>query len=224
MVRRWAGLDRNSGERRRFGFRRHYAIAPWRDCSGVCRMELHWGNRCQMYVTPVSAQEVCVVLMSRDQHLRIDDALPQFPDLAARLAGVTPSSEERGAIASSCRYRTVTRGNVALIGDASGRVDAITGDGMCLAFCQANALSAALVAGNLLSYEREHRRLERLPAFMGAFMLMMERPWPLQHRALRAFASRPALFQQLLAMHVRELTWRDFAGVTLSLGWRMACA
>lgn len=46
LVRRWAGLDRYHYDRTRFAFRRHYRVAPWSDC-----MELHWGPKCQIYVT-----------------------------------------------------------------------------------------------------------------------------------------------------------------------------
>ncbi|HYU32333.1 MAG TPA: NAD(P)/FAD-dependent oxidoreductase, partial [Thermoanaerobaculia bacterium] len=37
-VRRWAGLEKGPGAFRRFGVRRHYALAPWTDC-----VEVHWG-------------------------------------------------------------------------------------------------------------------------------------------------------------------------------------
>jgi 2-polyprenyl-6-methoxyphenol hydroxylase-like FAD-dependent oxidoreductase len=43
LVRKWAGLDVPVRDRRRFGFRRHYRIAPWTDC-----MELYWGPTCQV--------------------------------------------------------------------------------------------------------------------------------------------------------------------------------
>ena len=218
-VRRWAGLEQFRRERRRFGFRRHYAVAPWNE-----RMEISWGDGCQFYVTPVSDREVCVVVMSRDSHLRLNDALPQFPRLAARLLGAVPVTEERGALSSTCRLRRVTRGRVALIGDASGRVDAITGDGLCLAFRQAAALARALAAGDMRLYEAEHRTLSRRPMFMADFMLTLERRAPIQGRALRALASRPALFKNLLAMHVGRLDWPDLVRTGLALGWRLAWA
>jgi len=219
LVRRWAGLDEFRRERRRFGFQRHYAVAPWSE-----RMELHWGDGCQLYVTPISDREVCVVVMSRDSHLRLSGALPQFPRLAARLSGAAAVTEERGALSSTCRIHAVTRGRVALIGDASGRVDAITGDGLCLAFRQAGALARALAADDLRRYEAEHRTLSRRPMFMANFMLTLERRAPIQDRALRALASRPLLFKNLLAMHVGKLDWSDFVRTGVALGWRLAWA
>jgi 2-polyprenyl-6-methoxyphenol hydroxylase-like FAD-dependent oxidoreductase len=72
-VRREAGLSRTVRERRRYGFRRHYQIAPWSS-----QMELYWGPKCQIYITPVAADEVCVALISKQSHLRLDAALAHF--------------------------------------------------------------------------------------------------------------------------------------------------
>src|SRR4029077_21153197 len=126
-------------------------------------MEIHWGDACQLYVTPIAAGEVCVVLISRDPHLRLEDALPQFPEVAQRLASAGPLKLERGGVTASRRLKAVYRGNVALVGDASGSVDAVTGEGLCLLFQQAVALADALHAGDLSLYEAAHRRIGRRP-------------------------------------------------------------
>lgn len=218
-VRRWAGLDESPRHAPlRYGFRRHFAVAPWSDY-----MELHWGDGCQLYVTPVGLAEVCVVVMSRDPHLRLDEALTRFPQLAARLAGAAGETMERGAICSASRLPAVTRGRVALIGDASGRVDAITGDGLCLAFRQAESLARALVAGDLAQYERAHRQMARRPALMARLMLLLEHRG-LQRRVLRALAPHPSIFADMLAMHVGKLDLGGFAQTGLALGWRMVAA
>lgn len=219
MVRRWAGFDRFRRETRRFGFRRHYRIAPWTEY-----MEIHWGDGCQFYVTPVSPGEVCLVLMSRDQHLRIDDALPAFPALRQMLRAASATSSERGSLSATCRVHSVARGNVALIGDASGTVDAITGEGLCLAFQQAEALAQALVRADLRQYADAHRRIGRRPAFMADFMLTLDR-WPhLRHRALSALSGRPELFANLLAMHVGKIGVPGIARTGAALGWELLTA
>ena len=74
----WMRCERDS---LRFGFRRHYHVAPWSEF-----MEMHWGDGCQLYITPVSSREMCVVLISRNPRLRLDEALPQFPEVQRRLA------------------------------------------------------------------------------------------------------------------------------------------
>ena len=215
-VRRWAGLDACHHESRRFGFRRHYRVAPWTEC-----MEIHWGDRCQLYITPVAGEEVCVVLISRDQHLRLDDALPGFPAVQRRLAAAGASNLQRGGVTMSRRLKAVYRGNVALVGDASGSVDAITGEGLCLLFQQAVALAAALEAGDLSRYQAEHRRIGRRPEFLADLMLLLDRPGGLRSRAMRALAGQPKLFAGMLAMHVGELSTTDFLTNGLALGWRM---
>jgi flavin-dependent dehydrogenase len=159
--------------------------------------------------------------MSRDQHLRIDEALPRFPRLRERLENAPAATPERGQLASTCRLKALAKGNVALVGDASGTVDAITGEGLCLAFQQAEALAGALEAGDLTRYEAAHRRLSRRPVFMADFMLTMD-TWPLlQSRALCALASRPDLFANLLAMHVGKLSIAGFLKTGLHLGWEI---
>lgn len=215
-VRTLAGLGECLRSTQRYGFRRHFRIAPWADY-----VEIHWGEGCQIYVTPVGAQEVGVAVISSDPKLRVLDALRQFPALAARFSDVTESSTERGGITASRRLRRVVRGNVALIGDASGSVDAITGEGLRLGFHQAVALADAMECGDLGRYESAHRRLSVRPRFMADFMLTMDRRPGLRRRALPALASQPALFGGLLAMHVGAGRPGDFAAYCLALGWRM---
>jgi flavin-dependent dehydrogenase len=215
-VRRWAGLDACHHDSRRFGFRRHYHVAPWSR-----HMEIHWGDGCQLYVTPVGATEVCVVLISRNQHRRLEDALPGFPEVQRRLAAGTPSNLERGGITASRRLKAVCRGNVALVGDASGSVDAITGEGLCLLFQQAVALAGALHSGDLSLYQAEHRRIGRRPEWMADLMLLLDRSGGLRSRVMRAFAGRPKLFAGMLATHVGELSTADSVTNGLALGWRM---
>ena len=196
QIRRWSGLDAATGHARRFGFRKHFYVRPWAE-----RVEVHWGACGQIYITPVSPNEICLVLLSRDRHQRIDHALAEFPELRDQLAGARVDAE-RGAVSVSRRLRVVARGRVALIGDASGSVDAITGEGLSLAFQQAEALATAIEAGDLRAYETAHRRAFRRPALMARLMLSMDRfPW-IRDRALHVLAARPAIFSNLVAAHV----------------------
>ncbi len=196
-VRRWASLDAVRTESFRYGFRRHYRLRSWTDF-----MEVYWGSACQMYVTSVGPEEMCVALLTRDQHLRLSAAMPHFPELSRRLQGALPVSEERGATTVTRHLRRVYRGNIALIGDASGSVDAITGEGMGLAFRQALALADALAADNLDQYQTAHRRLARRPAIMAQLMLLLDRFPRLQPLVLRTFGAKPFIFERLLAVHV----------------------
>jgi flavin-dependent dehydrogenase len=217
-VRRWAGLDKFARNSRRFAYRRHFSVAPWTDC-----MEIYWGEGCQFYVTPVGPREVCVAAISRSPGLRLDEALEAFPILQSRLADAAVSSRERGAVTATMRLLRVTRGNVALIGDASGSVDAVTGQGLCLTFSQADLLAGAMARGDLSSYQSIHRRLAIRPNLMAEMMLLMDRSAWLRGRALRAMASKPPIFRRFLAMHVGSLSLPSFAATSAELGWRLIC-
>jgi flavin-dependent dehydrogenase len=218
-VRRWASLDPDRKSCTRFGFRRHYRVADW---AGF--MELHWADASQIYVTPVGHDEVCLTLVSSDRRLRLDEALADFPELAARIAHAEVASSERGAITASRRLRRVYRGNTVLVGDASGGVDAITGEGLCLAFQQSLLLADFLANNNLARYQSEHRRLLRRPATMSRLMLLMGRHPRLRRRAMQVFESSPRSFARILAMHVGDGCTRDYIASGISLGWQLLTA
>ena len=220
-VRTWAkldppNLDNSENKNLRFAFRRHYRIAPWTDF-----MELHWGSRSQIYVTPVSAHEVCVALISSNQKLRLDDALCQFPQLYARLGDAEIASSEKGAITVTRKLKRVYRGSAVLVGDASAGIDAITGEGLCLSFRQAALLGECLATNDLARYQRVHRQLVRRPALMARLMLFMGNHGRLRERTMRVFQSNPNAFAGMLAMHVGAGSPRDYVSNGISLGWKL---
>ena len=194
-VRGWAGLGRASGESVRYGFRCHWQVPPWTDL-----VEVYWGPGFQIYVTPVSPEVVSIALLTRDSHARLNSALSKFPGLKRRLCG--ERGRERGAITASRRLARVFRGSTILIGDASGSVDAITGEGLSLAFHQAVALADSLVSGDPATYAAEHRRLMRRPALMAGLLLSLDRFPALRSPAFQTMAFEPAIFSKLLAVHV----------------------
>lgn len=196
-LRAWAGLGRNWSGRRRIGVRRRFRVRPWADF-----VEVHWNQRCQAYVTPVDEDEICVVIVGDAAHTQADDVARLFPALAPRLEDATPIGPLRGAITQSTRLKAVAQGQIALVGDASGSVDAVTGEGLSLAFRQAAALGAALKAGDLALYEGWHRRLAWRPRLMAHVLLLMGRQSGLRRLTLRGLAAAPHLFEHLLAAHV----------------------
>jgi 2-polyprenyl-6-methoxyphenol hydroxylase-like FAD-dependent oxidoreductase len=213
LVRKWAGLDVCARESHRFGSRRHCHVVPWSD-----HVEVYWGSGFQIYVTPVAPDEVCFALISRNPRMRLEHALPQFPELAARLAGAGISSTDRGATSVTRGLNKVWRGNVALIGDASGSVDAVTGEGLCLAFQQAHALADAFEASNLATYQSAHDRLLQRPRMMSNLLLLLDRLPVLRRRVLKAFSRKPELFSRMLAAHVGAGRLADLASAGIALG------
>jgi flavin-dependent dehydrogenase len=122
------------------------------------------------------------------------------------------------------RLRHVVKGNVALLGDSSGGVDAITGEGLLLCFRQALALADAMQAADLQLYERAHKKLALRPTGMGRLILMLAGNNTLRERAIRGLAGKPEIFGKLLAIHVGHCTPREVVSVGLLLGWRFLAA
>lgn len=150
-VRRLVGLDRGAPRaRRRFGLARHFPVAPWSDL-----IEVHWAPRAELYVTPLAPDLVGVALLGAPR-TDFDETIRGVPALA-HLRGL-PSSV-KGAGPFRQRAAAPSRGRVLLVGDASGYVDAITGEGLRLGFDQAR-LAVAHVLGSG-DYDREWRRTTR---------------------------------------------------------------
>jgi flavin-dependent dehydrogenase len=116
--------------------------------------------------------------------------------------------------------RAAHSGNVALVGDASGGVDAITGEGLRLAFRQAIALADAMERDDLPSYAHTHQGLARMPTLMGNLLLTLARNESLRTRSIRMLAKRPKLFARLLAIHTGRAAMGDLLSAGAHLGWR----
>jgi flavin-dependent dehydrogenase len=201
----WAGLTDDSIQSRRIGLRQHYTIAPWTDF-----VEVYWSNFGQAYVTPNSSNEVCVAFIANKKFASSEHALSHFPGLRHHLAAAQPNGPARGSISLGRKLRRVAKGNIALIGDASGSVDAVTGEGMALCFRQAAALSVALRADDLALYQQAHRRIQRLPSLMSRSLLLMDRSPRLCDTVLRTFQRTPWLFERLLQMHIGHSPLQSF--------------
>jgi flavin-dependent dehydrogenase len=198
-VRRWSGLERASRRHPRFGVRRHFLVEPWSDL-----VEVYWGERCEAYVTPVGPDEVGVALLWSGEKAKFQELLERHPSLMTRLEGAEPSSPARGKGPLQRQVAGVTKGRVALVGDAAGYRDAITGEGLSLAFHQAAALAEAIEGGDLVAFERRVARLAALPNALIAALLHVERRPAVRCRLIDTLAANPALFARLLAIHVRE--------------------
>jgi flavin-dependent dehydrogenase len=214
-VREWAGLQPVWSATRRMGIRQHFRIRPWTDF-----VEVHWRTGWQAYVTPVGPQEVCIAIIGSEPE-GPPDLSALFPALDERLGGAEAITPLRGAISMSSKMRSAARGRIALIGDASGSVDAVTGDGLSLAFRQAALLGPALAASDLQMYETAHRRVSRMPRLMARVLLLMDRRDGLRRRAISALAAKPYAFERLLAAHVGSLGAAAVSSDALSFALRL---
>lgn len=204
LLRERAGLGAARYQAKRFGFRRHFQTLPWTNY-----VEIYWGRENQIFTAPTGPREIALAVLSSNAMTRIKDAIEEFPALRDRLASCAPTSPERGAVTMFRRLKRVARGNVALVGDASGSVDSITGQGMCLAFRQALALADSLAEGSLEDYQHRHDAINRRPRIMTRLMLLLAHHAELRRRTLRVFSAEPDLFAKLLAIHVGQGSFAD---------------
>jgi flavin-dependent dehydrogenase len=218
-VAKWAGFDRISHSHQRFGRQQHFRVTPWSN-----HVEIYWGRDSQAYLTPVAEDEVCVVLLSRDSRLRMDSLPHRHPELAHRLLAANPSSPERGAVTGNEILSRVVHDRVLLLGDASGIVDAITGEGLRLSFEQAFAAAEAMANGNLSRYARAHRSLLHRPRTMARLLLSLDGRPVLRKRVVHALAEKPRLFQTLLATHTGNARWIEKVALGAGLGFELLFA
>ncbi len=196
IVRKWSGLGPRRVRSARFGFRCHFAVAPWSEF-----VEVYWSERCQLYVTPTGTDEINVAVLTSDPRMRVELALQHFPAVARRLGDARRISEDNGCQTVLEFPRSVAHGNVALVGDASFTVDGITGQGMSLAFQQALRLGDALAAEDLAPYRVAHGQMIEGPARMARLLLLLDRQAWLRRKALRMFSANPKLFSRLISSH-----------------------
>ncbi len=199
-IRHFAGIAPVWSTAQRIGIRQHFRGEPWTDF-----VEVYWNRHAQANVTPVGPDEICIALIGTKKEVRAADIPALFPKLAARLLHTEPLGSPRGALTMSSRFSSVTSGNIALIGDASGTVDAVTGEGMHIAFRQASALTGAIAAGDLRLYSRAHRQIERMPQFMARLLLLLDENDIFRRLAFHALANCPGIFRALLAFHLGAL-------------------
>lgn len=193
MVRKWSGLEGRTPTPLRYGVRRHYALAPWSEF-----VEVYWADNAEAYVTPIGPDSVGVAFLSSELPVRFDRLLSRFPALRARLDRAEAISRDRGAGPFGQRPKAVVRDRLALIGDASGSLDPITGEGLSIAFAQAHELIRSLELGRIERYSQAHRRIIRVPRSLTDLLLTLERHVFLRRGMMRAFTSHPSLFAHLV--------------------------
>ena len=198
-VRKWAGLEPGRLISRRFGFRRHYRVRPASDY-----VEVHWCVLGQVYITPVGPDEICVAVVTRHGATRMQQVIDAIPHLSERIPVEAASTRERGALTTTRQLKRVVKGNVALVGDASGSVDAVTGEGLATGFRQAALLSHSLETGSLDLYAEQHAGTLRVPRRIARALLMLDKYPSVRNLALRTLAASPELFRGLLRVHVGD--------------------
>jgi flavin-dependent dehydrogenase len=177
-IRQQLGLDRPTRRYRRYGLRRHFAVAPWSD-----HVEVHWAKDAEMYVTPVGDDLVGIAILTAHRKRTYQSWLGEFPEVSGRLLGAETASRVLGAGPLRQRARRVVDRRVLLVGDAAGYVDALTGEGLAVGLASAEALVEAIIAGRPEDYAHAWRDLTRTSRVLTETLLRATRV-PVLRRAL----------------------------------------
>jgi flavin-dependent dehydrogenase len=188
----------------RYGLRRHFRVEPWTDLvevhwtaraeAYVTPVSAHVVGIALLFDRPTRADPAAAGppgAAAGDLPLSGTTAgeasggaggfaarLAAFPALLGRLSGALPASEVRGAGPLRQDVRRRVHGRVLLVGDASGYLDALTGEGLGVGLAQAEALAACLAASRPSDYERAWRRASG-PAWRLTAGLLWSRNQPL---------------------------------------------
>ena len=219
-VRKWSGIETTPGTHTRFGIRQHFQQTPW-----SAHVEVYWGPGVEAYVTPVSAQEVGIALLWNGSKARFPDLLAKVPALQERVAQARSCSQPRGAGPLHQKVEQVWKDRTLLIGDASGYLDAITGEGMAMSFRQAQALATCLKAGRPQDYPRAHRAICRPYYRLTHLVLWAGRHPELMRRAIRGLSRDPGLFSRVLGLvegqkSIGQLGWTSLLRFVVGLAFR----
>jgi flavin-dependent dehydrogenase len=172
-------------------------MPPWSD-----HVEIYFADELEAYVTPVGAGEIGVAFLwtPHDGKARsCAELLSRVPALARRLDGVASSSATVGLGPLALEVRTITAPRFALLGDAAGTIDAITGEGISLALETAHELCVAWRdTARLERYQRAHSRMFRRYARLSHVLLGLTHRPALRRRVVTALSRRPRLFETLV--------------------------
>ncbi|WP_434046606.1 MULTISPECIES: NAD(P)/FAD-dependent oxidoreductase [Sorangium] len=200
-VRRALGWDAPPSGPRRLGLRQHFRCAPWSTF-----VEVHLADGVEAYVTPAGPERVGVAFLWDGDRLAgrasAERLVRRFPALAERVAGVPADSTPRGSGPLERASARLHDDRFALVGDAAGYIDAITGEGISLALVSAAALSTALDAAlrgggaaPLAAYARVFRREFLRYAIATRAVLFVARRPRLRDGVLSGLAMAPWLFR-----------------------------
>ncbi len=142
-------------KKNRYGIRQHFEITPWSDL-----VEVYWLPKAELYVTPVDENTIGIAILG-NAGSDFNKIISEVPALSEKLLGVNIASKLRGAGPLRQKVLKRTMGRALLVGDASGYVDALTGEGLQVGFAEAQAAVKAISQNNPKAYEDSWRLITR---------------------------------------------------------------
>ena len=190
-IRKTLGLSAPDAGQRRWGIRRHVETAPWTDS-----VEVHWAPGAEAYVTPVADDCVGIAILSATRG-GFDRHFECFGELRDRVSGHA-HGQDRAAGPMRQKVRSRAAGRVLLVGDAAGYIDALTGEGMGLAFGAAELLVDCVVRERPEEYDCQWRKLTRRYRMLTAALLHAGAHAPLRAAIVPAAQRLPNVFGRLV--------------------------
>ena len=201
-IRKKLGLNTTAKFPPRLGLRQHYHIAPWSDF-----VEVYWSQFGECYVTPVDETQIGVAILVYKDHKisgsseeSFEQMLNWFPKLQTKLKGLTASSTIRGAGTFEHRAKKPGLGNIFLVGDASGYLDPITGEGLRLGFASAKVAIQAISHSKipLRQYCIQHQQTVKHYWISTGFLLKLRQITVFRRMMIPFLRLFPAIFSLIL--------------------------
>jgi len=196
-IRTELGIPFTASGPRRWGIRQHFACDPWTDY-----VEVHWAPEAEAYVTPVGPSCVNVAILTTVRG-SFDEQLMAFPELRNRL-GATAVDRPRAAGPLLHRVSDQVAGRVLLVGDAAGYVDALTGEGLSIAFACAEAAALRIVEDRPELYRRDYLRISRRYRLITTGLLLATRHARVRRRIVPAAQRLPGVFDFAVTQLAKE--------------------
>ena len=193
-VRSALGLDVPVTGTPRYGLVAHYAVEPW-----STDVEVHWGSGGEAYVTPVGPGLVGVAALG-GRGRSLPDRLSELHALRSRLDGAMQVGKVQGAGPLRRRASSPVRGPFALVGDAAGYVDALTGEGLAVGFRSAVAAIRAAEEARLDRYADDWRSIVRTSTLLTELLVRATRNRSLRRALVPASSGLPAVFGRAVAV------------------------
>ncbi|MBW4043296.1 MAG: monooxygenase [Acidobacteria bacterium] len=194
LVRRAAGLDRPTRAPARYGQRQHFRGVPWTEL-----IEVHWSPEAEVYVTPVGPDEFGVAVLSTRRGPWTEQ-LAGFPAVRSLIGDAAPTSPVRGAGPLRQRATAVARGRIALVGDAAGYIDALTGEGLSIGFAASSALVDCLRTDRLSDYPAAYRRVTWRSQAVTRGVLAMSRVPALRRTIVPLACALPPVYRGVVGL------------------------
>jgi 2-polyprenyl-6-methoxyphenol hydroxylase-like FAD-dependent oxidoreductase len=216
-IRRKAGLvSPEPSFYKRWGTRCYFRSSERRRC-----VEVTLGNGVESYLTPLGGDLYGLAFLWSPQRLGrpLTGTGPLFrrllPYLPSGLMTRLPQPQGEfwggdraiGPLQQKVASPLHESGRVALVGDAAGYFDALTGEGLCLGLRQAKCLAECIEKGTLRDYPAQHRAIKwRHQIVVGGLLGLIHRP-KLRDWVFSALLDSPKQFQAVIRFAVEEASW-----------------